>query len=581
MNDNWYGFITTVSSQSIQNFSDQIIFNGVNRFLWEYGNTFTVSDDGESIASIDSKTVAAMYNGSSHGRGQFLAFGDLHWIFNEYKSSTYTQDHSVLLGNILDFLLPKNDASIAIDVKTEYSSKPQVDISLYLKNQTLESPITNTSYDTLEVTIENDSYSKLIELNMTYASSGIYFNNTFNLPAPSYTPYLVIVNLTIGSTTYSKSAKILYFNASKVPIISSLTSSESTISRAIGQSTILNAELDKSSYNNFTGFLSIYTSSFNNLKKSVNKSLTFNNTGGNNYNHTFDPETSDPSGYAIFYIESSNGNYTNPSSPRIAFQIVNNPPEILETTSTFRIDGSAEILFDDVETVDGVLVYSASQGSTLDFIIDLRDSVSYEDDNSNMRIFINLIMVSVTDDNFIIFIFPASFVVSEMLYNPLSDIHEGSFTIPNTLDYNSIEGTKSVTTAPGFDFATNEGYLGVLYITVYDSEGGYDDFIIILAISGRPVDYSLFIFIALGVIALIGVAGFALYYTRKKKVGRPIQDYYYQPSYESQEDQYITPEYSTQITPSMYCPFCGGAIVTQKKFCPHCGESLTFNEQEE
>jgi hypothetical protein len=579
MNDNWFGFTTSVSSQSVQNFSDQIIFNGINRFLWRYGNSFTVSNDGESIANLDNKTVVAKYNGSSFGKGQLLAFGDLHWFYNEYKSSTYRQDHNALLGNILDFLLPKEDAAINIDINPEYTFNSQVDISIYLKNQTLDTPITNTDYDTLELNIKNDSYSQLINLNMTYSSSGIYFNNTFNLPSTSNTPYSVILNLTIGSTIYSKSAKILYFDASKVPIISSLISSDSAITRAVSQNTILNAELDKSSYSSFNGYLSIYSWSFNNIKKSVNKSLTFNNIGGNNYRNIFDPSTSDPSGYGIFFIEPTNENYTNPKSPRIIFQIINNPPEIIDTSSSFQIDGSNEILFDDVESETGVLVYSASQGSKIDFFVDLRDSVSYEDDNSNMRVFVNLIMVSVTDDNFIIFIFPASFVVSEILYNPLSDLHEGYFIIPSTLNYYSIDGIKPVTTAPGFDFSTNEGYLGVLYITAYDREGSYDDFIIILAISGRTLDASLAIFITLGIVALIGIAGAALYFSRKKRV-RPIQDYYYQPSYESQENQYIKPEPTTQISTSMYCPFCGGAIVTPKKFCPHCGESLNFEEQE-
>ncbi|MFX0028599.1 MAG: S8 family serine peptidase, partial [Candidatus Hermodarchaeota archaeon] len=581
MNDNWYGISTTISSQSVQDFSNLAIFNGVNRFYWSYGSSFTVSSNGESIASIDGKTIAAIYNGSSFGKGQFLAFGDLHWISTEYKLTTYSQDHNILLGNILDYLLPYDDVSIDINVKSEFTSNPQVDISIYLKNQTLESPITGSDYDALEVTIKNGSYAKLIELNMTHTSSGIYLNDTFNLPAPSYAPYSVIVNLTIGSTIYSKSSKILYFDSSKLPVISSLTSSDSEIKRAISESTILNAELDKSSYGDFYGFLSIYSSSFNNLKKSVNKSLTFSSIGGNNYRHIFDPGINDPSGYAVFYIEPLSDNFTNPKSPRIAFQIVNNPPEIIKTASTFRIDGSTEVLFDDVESDDGTLVYRASQGSTFDFDIDLRDSVSYEDDNSDMRIFINLIMASVTDDNYIILIFPASFIVGELLYEPVSDTHQGSFVIPDSLIYYSITGTKSVSTAANFDFSTNEGYLGVLYITAYDSEGEYDDFIIIMVISGRPVDYSIFIFIILGVIAIIALASLLLYFTRLKKVKRPIQDYYYQPSYESQKDQYITPASGTKISPSMYCPFCGGGIVTPKKFCPHCGESLAFNQQEE
>ncbi|MFX0080900.1 MAG: S8 family serine peptidase [Candidatus Hodarchaeota archaeon] len=587
MNDNWYGIGASVSSQSVQDFNDPIIFNDVTKFHWLIGNSFTVSNKGESIASINSKTVVAKYNGTSYGKGRFLGFGDLYWIFDYYSSSSYSQDHNNLLENILNFLLPQDDASINIKVDFEYTSNSQVNISLYLKDQTSESPITSMDYDSLEITIKNASYNASIDLNMNYNSSGIYLNDTYNLPAPSYNPYSVIVNLTIGSIIYSKSTKILYFDDSKVPIISSLWASNTNITRAIDESNTLNAELDKSTYGNINGFLSIYSYSFFNSKKSINKTLIFNHSAANNYKNTFYPDKSNPSGYAVFYIIPSNENYTNPYSPRVRFEIVNNPPEILKTTSSFNFDGGSEIIFDDVETDTGTLVYATTQGSTFDFTIDVRDSVDYEDNNSNMRIFINLIMASVTDDNYIIFIFPSSIIVGELSYEALSDKYEGTFTIPNSMNYSSIAGTKSVSTAADYDFSTNKGYLGVLYITAYDSEGEFDEFIIILMISERPIDYSIIILIVVGVIALIAIAGMSIYLVRKKRFTKLVryeprhQDYYYQPSYEKEDDTYITPEPITQLGPSMYCPFCGGFIKTPKKFCPHCGESLTFNQQEE
>ncbi|MFW9876338.1 MAG: S8 family serine peptidase [Candidatus Thorarchaeota archaeon] len=350
MDDNWYGIGVSVSSQSVHDFSNSIIFNDVNKFFWLYGSSFTATNNGESIATLDGKTVAAMYNGTSYGKGRFLAFGDLYWIFDEYESSSYSQDHTNLLKNILDFLLSESDISININVGFEYSSNPQIDFTLYLKNQTSESPITNADSYPLEVKIENESFTQLIYLNITHSTSGIYFNNTYNLPAPSYNPYSIIVNLTIGSITYSKSTKILYYDYSKVPNINSLSASDPNITRANNESNILNAELDKSTYGNIDGFLSIYSYSFFNSKKSVDKKLTFNHISSNTYRNIFNPETSDPSGYAVFYIMPSNENYTNPNSPRFSFQIYNNPPEILESSSSFNYDGKPYIIFDDVET---------------------------------------------------------------------------------------------------------------------------------------------------------------------------------------------------------------------------------------
>jgi len=587
IDDNWFGIGVSVDSQSVQDFNDPIIFNEVNKFLWLKGSSFTISNNGESIASIDNKTVVAKYNGSSYGKGRFLAFGDLYWMYDEFESETYSHDHANLLKNILDFLLPQDDSSINIKVDSEYTSNSQVNLSIYLKNQTLESPITSADYDSLEVIIKNDSYTNSIDLNAVYNSSGIYLNNTYNLPSPSYNPYSVIVNLTVGSINYSKTTKILYFDQSKVPIINSLTASDTSITRAISESNILNAELDSSAYGSFDGFLSIYSYSFFNSKQSINKALTFNHFASNNYRNIFDPEINDPSGYAIFYITPSNENYTIPNSPRISFQIINNPPEILKTTSSFNIDGSGEIIFDDIETDEGTLVYNAFKGSTIDFTVDVRDSVNYEDDNSTMKIFINLIIASVTDDNYIILILPSSFIVDELSYDALTDTHEGSFTIPNSMDYNSIEGIKTVSTASDFDFSTKDGYLGILYITVYDTEGEFDDFVIILVINERLLDYSMIMVIVIGVIALIGVVSMSIYFVRRRKYTRyttfepKYQDYYYQPSDVRDDDGYITPEPIASLGESFFCPFCGGFINTPKKFCPHCGESLSFNQQEE
>jgi hypothetical protein len=580
MNDNWLGIGATVSSQSVQDFNNPNIFNNVTRFLWEYGNSFTVSNNAESIASIDSKTIVAMYNGSSEGKGRFLAFGDLHWIFSDYDSPTYSIDHSNLLNNIVDFLLPVDDVSISIDLGSEQTSNSQIDLSIYLKNQMNETPISSSDYDLLEITLKNESFSESININTTFSNDGIYFNNTYLIPTPSYNPYSVIVNLTIGSNTYIKSSKLLFFDNSKIPKINALSSSDTSITRLINETNTLNAELNVQTYNDFNGFLSIYSSSFYNSKKSVNKTLTFSHIGASIYRNIFDPDIIDPSGDAIYYIIPSNENYTNPNSPRYLFRIVNNQPEILKSTSLFNLEGNMDILFEDTESDNGSFVYAASQGSVFNFIVDVQDSVGYEDDNSNMRVFINFFMASASDEGFLLIIFPNTIIVDEFTYQATSDLHEGSFTIPNSMQYSSLSGTKSVSTAADFDFSTNQGYLSILFITVYDSEGESDDFLIILVISGGPMDLSLITIVVLVIVAIIGLIGLSIYLAKRRKsrfveVQPVYQDYYYQRSYDATETQ-ISEE--PHLGSSFYCPFCGVNIKTPKKFCPNCGESLEFSE---
>jgi len=268
------------------------------------------------------------------------------------------------------------------------------------------------------------------------------------------------------------------------------------------------------------------------------------------------------------------------------FEIVNNPPEILKTSSTFNLAGYNDIYFDETESDEGSYVYSTTQGDNFNFAVNVRDTVNYEDANSNMRVFVNLFICSVSDDNYIFLIFPQSIEVAELNYESLSGKYEGSFIIPDTMRYTSISGIKSVPTAAGFDINTNEGYLGILYLTVYDSEGGTDEFIIILIISERPFDFSLIIIIVISIVVLLGVVSVMVYYARKKRYPRSTQvqpryeEYYYRPSYdEPEEEAYVTPESLSTVGASFYCPFCGDPIKVPKKFCPNCGESLNFLQE--
>ncbi len=577
MDAEWVGVGVDLDSQSVYEFNNSKIFENVNKFKWFLGNSFTVSNQAESIAALNNQTVVAMYNGTSQGRGRFLAFGDLYWIFNEYTSSTYTNDHSNLLKNIVDYFLPTEQVSMNIQLKHERVSNSKIDLSLYLKNQTTDSPITTADYDSLSVKIVNAPFSNLVRLNTTFTDAGIYFNNSFDLPYPSYSPFSIIVNLTKNSQSFVKMIKILYYDRDQIPKISSLLTDNAKISRSINNSTNIIAELDKDSYEDIDTFLSIYSYSFFNTKTSVNKTLTLSNSSSNYYSANFDPAITDPSGYAIFYIIPENSNYIVPNSPRYLFKIVNKPPEIVENNSFFNYGGNSDILFEDTETDDGSLVYSTSQSTTFNFRIDARDTVNYEDSNSSMRVFVNLIISSVSEDGYLILISPSSFVVSELEYQLSSDMYEGSFTIPSSMSYRSISGTKTISTASGYNDSTKEGYLGVLIISVYDSEGSSEEFIIILSISGSALDLTMIVIFS--VIGLLAISSLSIYFIRRRKTRgitytpTPYSDYQYQPYYRTEEDNgYITPIMEEDY--ALYCPFCGKGIKTPKKFCSHCGESV-------
>ena len=179
-------------------------------------------------------------------------------------------------------------------------------------------------------------------------------------------------------------------------------------------------------------------------------------------------------------------------------------------------------------------------------------------------------------------LFPESFDVSELSY--ISNEHTGSFTIPKTMDFSTISGTKSVSTVANY----LENYVGLFYITVYDSEGGTEEFYFIVTISAAAstIDplITLIIFgiiIAISLFVVIGIFLSQRGKSRRTPRSQYYQDYYY-PSPEERQN-YPSEYYSEKIPVSTSefqqgrsysCRFCGRSINTPRKFCPHCGESL-------
>ncbi len=258
--------------------------------------------------------------------------------------------------------------------------------------------------------------------------------------------------------------------------------------------------------------------------------------------------------------------------------IINHPPEFIEETSTILIDNNQLISLDETHTEDSLLVFTVSQGNQLDFIINLTDSVSYEDqDSSKMRVSVNLFIVSISEDNTIVPINSKTFVLSELEYKPGSNTHYGTFVIPYTMEFSSITGTKTLSTASQYDNNAQDGYLAILFITAFDSEGESEDFLMVLLIQPSiPFDFML-ILIIIGVVVVVGIiVGVSLLVRKKKKsrISAPFEGYYHQ-DYEDVPSQEV---YDFTQKSVYYCPYCGFQLNTPRSFCPSCGKSLKIQE---
>lgn len=586
MDDSWIGIGASVSSQNAIVNSSHALFNGVNTFYWLYGNSFTVSGDAESLATVDGKNITAAYDGSSHGKGSVVAFGDLYWIFNQYSSPDYVQDHSKLLTNLINYYFDEGEElfSINIGLSSERTSNPLLNVSIYVKNQTSELPLSSSLLNTtLSVSIENGSDPIPILINSTI--DGIATNYTLDLSNyfnPSYTPLMIQVNLTIGSEIHGKMSKILYYDDSKVPSINFFEPSVSLVNR--GNSVDLNSTLSLPSCT-VKGYMSMYSYSFYNSKQTLNKTLSFTDNGMD-YGSNVPILYNDTAGYAITYIvPESPDNYINPYSPRVLFIINNNDPQVSDSSSTFNY-GSGDISFDETRDEDtgGLLYFPSSQLTTVDFNVDVSDSVN-EDDDSEMRVFVNLFICAIISDgssSYIVILPPSSFDVSELSF--ISNEHAGSFTIPLTMDFSTIIGNKPVSTVANY----YNGYLGIFYVTVYDSEGGSDEYYFLVSISAAPPAFdpiiALIIFgiiIAVSIIVILGI-----FLSQRGKSRTPSRSQYYQDYYypSPEERQNYQSEYYSEKIPvtssefqqgsSYFCHFCGKPINVQRKYCPHCGESL-------
>ncbi|MFW9936223.1 MAG: S8 family serine peptidase [Candidatus Thorarchaeota archaeon] len=566
-NEVWMGIGASITPQHITDLNSISIFNGVNRYTWLFGSTFNTQGTTQSIAQLNGKTVAALHDGSVEdpSKGQILAFGDLHWLTRYYLNSY--SDHNTLLNNILSYFLYQNNVSINIGLKNERTSISQLNISVYVKDQLLDKAINSTILNSfLNVSIENSTYSESIDMISTI--DGISSNFTYSLPYTSSTPYNIRVNFTYGSITYNKTSKVLFFDNTEMPMINSFTISKNVTRTGFDSLNII-TNLNDNGYDT-EAFLSLHSYSFFSNKKSINKTISL--TSGFNPTGSYYPDTNDPSGFGIIYIIPTDPStkYYNSKSPRLISEIINHDPIINEQNSIVT-SGSESYTFEETHDLeDNPYVIPVSQGSDLSFEVQVLDSVLYEDsDGSEMRVLISLFICSINYD-YVNPIIPKTVPALELDYQIVNDIYKGIFNIPKMISYSSITGTLSIPSYTNYDNTNNRGYIGLLIITAFDSDGGFQDFYIILQIN-RSVNWILILAI-IGVISAIGIAIVILLFRRRSKKIKEteyIQSQYY--------DTYPEKVWEQARTIS-YCPYCGFQLNIPRNFCPNCGKSLNFEE---
>lgn len=525
IDDEWLGLGSSVSPQSVTDLNHGEIFSGVNKFVWRSGTALSTSGDADSIASLDSETIAASYDGSGSGNGKVVAFGDPYWLGQYYDLSDYESQHTQLLKNLLGYYQNDTDVSVQIGLESQQTATGDLDLAIYAKNTTNNALISNEILQSnLSVAIENSTFTE--KIGMTSSQDGIALNNTYSITYPSNVPYTIEANLTINSTTYRATSKLIYYDGSLMPKIQGLeiaSPNSANITRASADNVEIKAELDKSHTDNLNAYLGLYASSFSNNEQTQNRTITLDEEDSGTYTGSFNPPYSVPSGTGFVYISpnSTSGNYQNAFVPRVNFYIYNNPPEFDENDSSFSINSGNEVFFSDTVNDEGQsTLYEVLQEGVINFKISVEDSVSYEDDPDDMRVFVNLLICTTfsidEDSTGISPIYPSAFVVSEIEYNSDSNQHEGSLTVPKEIGYSTMSGTEKVSTET--DIQNGGSYLGLLYLSVYDNEGGVDQFTIFIVINeSQDTDDWLLWIMLIAIVAIIALIVIAVVVSKRRK----------------------------------------------------------------
>jgi serine protease AprX len=576
IDETWLGIGASVNPQLITEFNDSIIFNDVTNFLWNYGSVLTVTDAAKSIATKNENTVAASYDGNSFGKGKFIIFGDLHWASTFYKSASYYSNHKTLTHNLMNYFFDSVDISLDILLNSPSSSDSKINISIFAKDRVMDTLIDSTILNAyLNVSINNGAFYDEILTNSL--SNGRAFNYSYLLPFTSPNPYEINVNITINSQTFKKTSKYLYFNDSEIPKIINV-SSNSDIERNGIDTLNIDTFLDAINYESNL-YLAIYPSSYYSKAETINKTLTLNNSHPNQlkYSASYSPVSSDPAGLVIFFIFPRNPsfNYTNPYSPRLISLIINNPPKFNEDTSTFSVDNAQPIKLSDTHDNQSLIAITTSQTSVLTLNMNVSDSVNFEDQNSsNMIVSVNFLMAAISLGNTIVPLDPAVYIYSILSYDGNSKTQKGSFTIPFQMKYSSITGTKSISTLSDYNSAAQDGYLGLILIKVFDSDGGSDEFLVVFIVQQGVTFDLILILLIIGVIIAVGISFIVISHKRKKRRSK-VQ---VAPAYYLQQEPGEVRRDESTIGNRNFCPFCGEGLTGLRNFCPSCGKSLNFEK---
>ncbi|MHA1871275.1 MAG: S8 family serine peptidase [Promethearchaeota archaeon] len=576
----------TLQHYKVTNVNDSFpIFKDGKNFAFWYGAKLLINDSSPntfSIANLNNGNVVATYNGTAQDRGNVVVWSDYHWLrYDIFGTDAQLKlDHKNILLDLMDYLNTRNkfnnsDISIEATFNTTQSQGSDVSFDLSLLNNTNGQPLNSLLVGKdLNATLIYPDNSEL-NISLINQGNGIYYNGSLTLGASNNSPYSIKISLSLGNgRIIEKTFKLFRISASDMVIINDLGVDKASVDRNNSKNTIHFSSNSVSTNIDTYGTLTTSSIYSNKSAANYNLSLAYNPLHAD-FEGDFSINDSVPAGYLVYYPLGNKSNFINFKCPRGVFTILNYDPQIDKLHSYFN-----NILFNDTITEDSYYIQQINTATPASFIIKAKEKVTYEDMSGQLTGSI-IYLVAASASGILMPIYPNSIPFTKLSYTMTTDTFNGQIQIPSQLPFESLKsGSINVTQQSPSDLS----YFSLLWITIRDSDGGSDDFLVILYVTvsnniGGGISDYLPIIIILG--AILALTIFLILRSRHA----PKNDFYDEGLYYTDDgrgysgdnnytDYYQEDQNEMATGGWKYCFNCGQKVPQDARFCPNCGQEL-------
>ncbi len=519
------------------------IFESGDEFSFWYGPTLETDIQADSIASLQNTTIVAAHESASGGK--VVVWSDYHWLRNDIFGVT-NEDHERILVNLFEYLNTQETYSVQANFNStvQASASGGLEIFLSILNSVTELPITDRVYGiSLNASITSP-LGTITPLEMVSLGNGIYANSSFNLGMNDYRPYTLQVNITSPSGIITKEYSLYHINGTSSIEIGDPSVSDLEITRFPGSTTTIQYTGNTPGLNSEL-YASLTTETLYSDHAIIEYAIGLT-PSGIQYSNTFSITGNEHSGLFVFFsVASSSNNFTNFEVTRSMFRIENHIPEINEEESFFNT-----IAFEETRTETSMYIHPVNNIGEIDLTVKVEELIGYEDAASDLYVISYYTAATSAGSTFDI-IYPNSIPTSILNYDNDLDYFEGQFSIPTRLTFSGASG--SVEVSQQSENPQEIIYFSVLWITIRDTDGGSEDFLILMYVNivfdwAAILDY---LPLVLGILAIVSIAVVTLVIVKKRKQKRNPQ---------------------TQYTDMKYCMYCGKQISSNYLACPYCGK---------